>query len=72
MLFQIAAISHFDVSNFSHFQINAEFKQITTMPLQSRFLSQLDVHSESLMRLLDGRQGREQGVQAGLTAGERR
>ena len=27
---------------------------------------------DSLMGLLDGRQGHEQGVQAGLTAGERR
>ncbi|XP_062868186.1 uncharacterized protein LOC134330846 [Trichomycterus rosablanca] len=42
----------FDVS-----EINAEFKRITTMPLQSRFLSQLDVHSEKLMVLFKKRGG---------------
>ena len=54
MLFQIAAISHV-VCDHSHFQINAEFKWITTMPLQYRFLSQLDVHSEKLIRLFKNR-----------------
>lgn len=33
------------------FQINAEFKRITTMPLQSRFQSQLDLLSESLLKV---------------------
>lgn len=42
------------------FQINAEFKRITTMPLQSRFLSQLDLLSESLLRVFAKRSG-EQG-----------
>lgn len=42
------------------FQINAEFKRITTMPLQSRFLSQLDLLSESLLRVFSQRSG-EQG-----------
>ncbi|KAL6456496.1 hypothetical protein MHYP_G00350400 [Metynnis hypsauchen] len=32
-------------------EINAEFKRITTMLLQSKFLSQLDVHSKKLMKL---------------------
>ncbi|CAL8334529.1 unnamed protein product [Arctogadus glacialis] len=37
-------------------EINAEFKRITTVPLQSRFLSQLDVHTE-LTRLFQRRGG---------------
>ncbi|KAL7392335.1 hypothetical protein ABVT39_023167, partial [Epinephelus coioides] len=40
--------------------INAEFKRITTMPLQSRFLSQLDLLSERLLRVFAKRSG-EQG-----------
>lgn len=46
---------------FMLFQINAEFKRITTMPLQSRFLSQLDFLSESLLRVFakpSGKQGK--------------
>lgn len=39
------------------FQINAEFKRITTVPLQSKFLSQLDLHSENLARLFEKRGG---------------
>ena len=39
------------------FQINTEFKRITTMPLQSRFLSQLDLLSESLLRVFAKRTG---------------
>uniref|UniRef100_A0A3P9JS78 Uncharacterized protein n=1 Tax=Oryzias latipes TaxID=8090 RepID=A0A3P9JS78_ORYLA len=35
---------------FDPAEINPEFKRITTMPLQSRFLSQLDFLSESLLR----------------------
>ncbi|XP_028292864.1 uncharacterized protein LOC114455680 [Gouania willdenowi] len=42
----------FDVS-----EINAEFKRITTMPLQSRFLSQLDVLSDKLLKLFEKRGG---------------
>ncbi|XP_051258074.1 uncharacterized protein LOC127364511 [Dicentrarchus labrax] len=38
-------------------EINAEFKRITTMPLQSRFLSQLDVHSEKLLKMFKNRGG---------------
>ncbi|KAL6460861.1 hypothetical protein MHYP_G00308270 [Metynnis hypsauchen] len=38
-------------------EINAEFKRITTMPLQSRFLSQLDFLSESLLRVFAKRSG---------------
>ncbi|KAI4883038.1 hypothetical protein NFI96_008819, partial [Prochilodus magdalenae] len=37
--------------------INAEFKRITTMPLRSRFLSQLDFLSESLLRVFAKRSG---------------
>lgn len=32
-------------------EINAEFKRITTVPLQSKFLSQLDLHSDNLFKL---------------------
>lgn len=39
------------------FQINAEFKRITTGPLQSKFLSQLDLHSENLTQLFQKRGG---------------
>ena len=42
------------------FQINAEFKRIATTPLQSRFLSQLDLLSQSLLRVFAKRSG-EQG-----------
>ncbi|XP_034562508.1 uncharacterized protein LOC117829078 [Notolabrus celidotus] len=45
---------------FDAAEINAEFKRITTMPLQSRFLSQLDLLSESLLRVFAKRSG-EQG-----------
>ncbi|XP_038573015.1 uncharacterized protein LOC119901501, partial [Micropterus salmoides] len=38
-------------------EINAEFKRITTVPLQSKFLSQLDLHSDNLMRLFQNRGG---------------
>ncbi|KAM9454161.1 B-cell receptor CD22-like [Clarias gariepinus] len=37
--------------------INAEFKCITTMPLQSRFLSQLDVLSDKILQLFVKRGG---------------
>ncbi|KAI7804916.1 hypothetical protein IRJ41_023569, partial [Triplophysa rosa] len=38
-------------------EINAEFKRITTVPLQSKFLSQLDLHSDNLMKLFQQRGG---------------
>ncbi|KAL2091655.1 hypothetical protein ACEWY4_013918 [Coilia grayii] len=38
-------------------EINAEFKRITTVPLQSKFLSQLDLHSDNLIRLFQKRGG---------------
>ncbi|XP_063049282.1 uncharacterized protein LOC134443429 [Engraulis encrasicolus] len=38
-------------------EINAEFKRITTMPLQSKVLSQLDVYSGDLSRLFERRGG---------------
>ncbi|XP_074551477.1 uncharacterized protein LOC141808698 isoform X2 [Halichoeres trimaculatus] len=41
----------------SCFQINAEFKRITTIPLQSRFLSQLDVLSDKLLKPFEKRGG---------------
>lgn len=47
-------------NNFMLFQINAEFKRITNMPLQSRFLSQLDFLSENLLRVFAMQSG-EQG-----------
>ncbi|XP_074473268.1 uncharacterized protein LOC141757015 isoform X2 [Sebastes fasciatus] len=38
-------------------EINAEFKRITTVPLQSKFLSQLDHYSDNLTRLFQKRGG---------------
>ncbi|MEQ2186914.1 hypothetical protein GOODEAATRI_033740 [Goodea atripinnis] len=38
-------------------EINAEFKRITTMQLQSRFLSQLDMHSASLLGVFEKQKG---------------
>ncbi|XP_062257564.1 uncharacterized protein LOC133966602 [Platichthys flesus] len=38
-------------------EINAEFKRITTMPLQSRFISQVDVLSDKLLKLFGKRGG---------------
>ncbi|KAK3531342.1 hypothetical protein QTP70_018140 [Hemibagrus guttatus] len=38
-------------------EINAEFKRITTVLLQSKFLSQLDLYSDKLMRLFKKRGG---------------
>ncbi|XP_048853194.1 uncharacterized protein LOC125721182 [Brienomyrus brachyistius] len=39
-------------------EVNAEFRRITTVPLQSKFLSQLDMYSEKLMRLFQKRGGK--------------
>lgn len=47
----------FTVRTWFLFQINAEFKRITTFPLQSKFLSQLDLHSDVLTRLFQKRGG---------------
>ncbi|XP_071061694.1 uncharacterized protein [Pseudochaenichthys georgianus] len=38
-------------------EINSEFKRITTKPLQSKCLSQLDLHSGTLMKLFQKRGG---------------
>ncbi|XP_008278365.1 uncharacterized protein LOC103356092 [Stegastes partitus] len=38
-------------------EINAEFKRITTMPLQSKFLSRLDVLSDRRLKLFEKRGG---------------
>ncbi|XP_056222389.1 uncharacterized protein LOC130162641 [Seriola aureovittata] len=38
-------------------EINAEFKRITTVPLQSKFLPQLDLHFDNLTRLFQTRGG---------------
>ncbi|XP_054597980.2 uncharacterized protein [Nothobranchius furzeri] len=42
---------------FNVLEINAEFKRITTLPLQSRFLSQLDILSPKLLALYKKRGG---------------
>ncbi|KAM9354214.1 uncharacterized protein KZ484_012402 [Pholidichthys leucotaenia] len=42
---------------FETSEINAEFKRITTVPLQSRFFSQLDVLSDKLLKLFEKRGG---------------
>lgn len=47
------------LQNCSMFQINAEFKRITTMPLQSRFLSQLDLHTANLLKIFEKRSGQQ-------------
>ncbi|XP_034074475.1 uncharacterized protein LOC117547769 [Gymnodraco acuticeps] len=44
---------------FDVMEVNAEFKRITTMPLQSRFLSQLDLHSASLLRVFSKQSGQQ-------------
>ncbi|KAJ7998433.1 hypothetical protein DPEC_G00204880 [Dallia pectoralis] len=38
-------------------EINAEFKRITTVPLQSKFLSQLDLYSDNLVKLFKKKGG---------------
>uniref|UniRef100_A0A8C7XWQ7 Sterile alpha motif domain-containing protein 3 n=1 Tax=Oryzias sinensis TaxID=183150 RepID=A0A8C7XWQ7_9TELE len=52
---------------FDPAEINAEFKRITTMPLQSRFLSQLDFLSESLLRVFSKRSGKQGKMLKDLT-----
>jgi len=42
---------------FFSFQINAEFKRITTMSLQSRFLSQIDLLTDKLLKVFQKRGG---------------
>ncbi|XP_020557693.3 uncharacterized protein LOC110014869 [Oryzias latipes] len=42
---------------FDVIEINAEFKRITTVPLQSQFMSQLDIYSENLTGLFKKRGG---------------
>uniref|UniRef100_A0A3P9K7E0 Uncharacterized protein n=1 Tax=Oryzias latipes TaxID=8090 RepID=A0A3P9K7E0_ORYLA len=44
---------------FDPAEINTEFKRITTMPLQSRFLSQLNFLSESLLTVFAKRSGKQ-------------
>ncbi|XP_056591285.1 uncharacterized protein LOC130410568 isoform X2 [Triplophysa dalaica] len=39
--------------------VNAEFKRITTIPLQSKFLSQLDLHYESFLKVFERRPGQQ-------------
>ncbi|KAL2099407.1 hypothetical protein ACEWY4_005887 [Coilia grayii] len=38
-------------------EINAEFRRITTVPLQSKFLSQLDLYSEELLKIFQKKGG---------------
>ncbi|XP_035812801.2 uncharacterized protein LOC118471570 [Amphiprion ocellaris] len=42
---------------FDVFEINSEFKRLTTLPLQSRFLSKLDLLSRKLQALYEKRGG---------------
>ncbi|XP_026009335.1 uncharacterized protein LOC113013020 isoform X2 [Astatotilapia calliptera] len=42
---------------FDVHEINAEFKRITTIPLQSKFLSQMDLHLDNLVKLFKRRGG---------------
>ncbi|KAJ4921896.1 hypothetical protein JOQ06_024060 [Pogonophryne albipinna] len=39
--------------------INAEFKRITTIPLQSKFLSQLDLYSANLLKMFESTTGQK-------------
>lgn len=40
-----------------YFQVNAEFVQITTKPLQVKFLAQLDNLTDKLMQIFEGSKG---------------
>lgn len=40
-----------------YFQVNAEFLQITTKPLQAKFLAQLDNLTDKLMQIFEGSKG---------------
>ncbi|XP_052473605.1 uncharacterized protein LOC128030159 [Carassius gibelio] len=40
-------------------EVNAEFKRITTVPLQSKFLSQLDLHYEGFLKVFERRPGQQ-------------
>ncbi|KAK5918319.1 hypothetical protein CgunFtcFv8_003093 [Champsocephalus gunnari] len=40
-------------------EINAEFKRITTIPLQSKFLSQLDLYSANLLKMFESTTGQK-------------
>ncbi|KAI9535055.1 hypothetical protein NQZ68_007143 [Dissostichus eleginoides] len=40
-------------------EINAEFKPITTIPLQSKFLSQLDLYSANLLKMFESTTGQK-------------
>ncbi|XP_055085880.1 uncharacterized protein LOC117388188 isoform X2 [Periophthalmus magnuspinnatus] len=43
---------------FSHREINAEFRRITTMPLASKFMSQLDLYAPKLMKIFRKKGGK--------------
>ncbi|XP_055003873.1 uncharacterized protein LOC129407275 isoform X2 [Boleophthalmus pectinirostris] len=43
---------------FSHREINAEFRRITTMPLTSRFMSQLDLYTPKLVKIFRKKGGK--------------
>ena len=40
------------------FQINAEFIRVTTVPLETKFLAQLDKHSHKLLEVIRSKGGR--------------
>lgn len=42
---------------FHIFQVNAEFLRITTKPLQTKFISQFDLLSDKLTKILEGKGG---------------
>ncbi|KAF3856810.1 hypothetical protein F7725_017533 [Dissostichus mawsoni] len=43
-------------------QVNAEFKRITTINMQSKFFSSLDIHSTSLIDVYTKKEGNGGGV----------
>lgn len=42
---------------FYIFQVNAEFLRITTKPLQTKFMSQFDLLSDKLIKILESKGG---------------
>ncbi|KAF3834515.1 hypothetical protein F7725_027073, partial [Dissostichus mawsoni] len=59
-LYKVIGVEKIDLSlalNCSKGSVVNEFKRITTLPLQSRFLSQLDVLSDKLLKIFEKRGG---------------
>lgn len=57
LLFFLNYIFFFPSGPFFLLQINAEFMRITTLPLQAKFLAELDKHTPNLMKVFSSRGG---------------